>query len=44
MPRRVPDLARIAGLVGYAPTLDLDGILARVIEDQRARLTAAHQR
>jgi UDP-glucose 4-epimerase len=44
MPRRVPDLARIAGLVGYAPTLDLDGILAKVIEDQRARLTAAHQR
>jgi len=44
MPRRVPDLTRIAGLVGYAPTLDLDGILATVIEDQRARLTAAHQR
>jgi UDP-glucose 4-epimerase len=44
MPRRVPDLTRIAGLVGYAPTLDLDGILAKVIEDQRARLTAAHQR
>jgi len=44
MPRRVPDLTRIAGLIGYAPTLDLDGILARVIEDQRARLTAAHQR
>jgi UDP-glucose 4-epimerase len=44
MPRRVPDLTRIAGLVGYAPTLDLDGILAAVIEDQRARLTAAHQR
>jgi UDP-glucose 4-epimerase len=44
MPRRVPDLARIAGLVGYAPTLALDGILTMVIEDQRARLTAAHQR
>ena len=44
MPRRVPDLTRITGLVGYAPTLDLDGILASVIEDQRARLTAAHQR
>ena len=44
MPRRVPDLTRIAGLVGYAPTLDLDGILAKVIEDQRVRLTAAHQR
>jgi len=44
MPRRVPDLARIAGLVGYAPTVDLDGILTMVIEDQQARLTAAHQR
>jgi UDP-glucose 4-epimerase len=44
MPRRVPDLSRIAGLVGYAPTLDLDGILTKVIEDQRVRLSAPHQR
>ena len=44
MPRRVPDLTRIAQLVGYAPTLDLDGILAKVIEDQRARLAVGHQR
>ena len=44
MPRRVPDLTRIAGLVGYAPTMDLDGILAQVIEDQRARLAVGHQR
>ncbi len=32
MPRRVPDLAKIHGLVGYAPTVELDEILARVIE------------
>jgi UDP-glucose 4-epimerase len=44
MPRRVPDLTRVARLIGYAPTMDLDGILARVIEDQRARLAPAHQR
>ena len=44
MPRRVPDLTRIGRLVGYAPTLDLEAILARVIEDQRARLAVGHQR
>ena len=44
MPRRVPDLTKIHGLVGYAPTLGLDEILARVIEDQRALLAQGHQR
>ena len=32
MPRRVPDIAKIRALVGYEPTVELDEILARVIE------------
>jgi UDP-glucose 4-epimerase len=32
MPRRVPDLAKIRALIGYAPTVELDEILTRVIE------------
>jgi UDP-glucose 4-epimerase len=32
MPRRVPDISKIGKLVGYEPTIDLDGILKRVIE------------
>ena len=32
MPRRVPDLAKIAGLIGYKPRVDLDEILRLVIE------------
>src|SRR5580765_445446 len=35
MPRRVPDLARIRALVGYAPTVELDETLNRVIEHFR---------
>jgi UDP-glucose 4-epimerase len=35
MPRRVPDITKIAGLVGYKPTVDLDEILDRVIESFR---------
>ena len=35
MPRRVPDISKIAGLIGYAPTVDLDEILERVIESFR---------
>lgn len=31
MPRRVPDLAKIRAAIGYAPTVDLEGILTRVI-------------
>jgi nucleoside-diphosphate-sugar epimerase len=31
MPRRVPDLAKVAALIGYAPTVELDEILTRVI-------------
>ena len=44
MPRRVPDIGKIQKLVGYAPTLDLDEILARVIEEQRSLLAAGHRR
>lgn len=32
MPRRVPDISKIRGLVGYEPTVQLDEILTRVIE------------
>ena len=35
MPRRVPDIARIQALVGYAPTVELDETLTRVIEHFR---------
>ena len=35
MPRRVPDISRIKALVGYAPTVELDEILHRVIESFR---------
>ncbi len=38
MPRRVPDLRKIGALIGYAPTLNLDEILERVIADQRTAL------
>jgi len=32
MPRRIPDLTKIKGLIGYEPQIGLDGILDRVIE------------
>ena len=32
MPRRVPDISKIRALTGYAPTVELDEILERVIE------------
>jgi UDP-glucose 4-epimerase len=32
MPRRVPDITKISALIGYKPTVELDEILARVIE------------
>jgi UDP-glucose 4-epimerase len=35
MPRRVPDISRIKALVGYAPTVELDETLRRVIEHFR---------
>ena len=35
MPRRVPDISKIAALVDYKPTVELDEILDRVIESFR---------
>ena len=35
MPRRVPDISKIKSLIGYAPTVELDEILERVIEHFR---------
>jgi UDP-glucose 4-epimerase len=32
MPRRVPDISKISALIGYAPTVELDEIVTRVIE------------
>jgi len=32
MPRRVPDISKVRGLVGFEPTVHLDEILTRVIE------------
>jgi UDP-glucose 4-epimerase len=37
MPRRVPDISKIGALIGYQPTVELDEILARVIESLRIR-------
>jgi UDP-glucose 4-epimerase len=36
MQRRVPDTTRAHELIGFAPTVDLDGILQAVIADQRS--------
>jgi UDP-glucose 4-epimerase len=35
MPRRVPDISKLQQLIGYSPTVELDEILARVIEHVR---------
>jgi UDP-glucose 4-epimerase len=32
MPRRVPDISKVRALIGYEPTVELDGILTRVID------------
>ncbi len=37
MPRRVPDLSKIAALVGYEPKVGLDEIIRLVVDDFRAR-------
>jgi UDP-glucose 4-epimerase len=39
MKRRFPDTSKIAGLLGWAPTLTLDDILADVVESHRAATT-----
>jgi UDP-glucose 4-epimerase len=38
MPRRVPDISKIHGLVGFEPKTDLDGILQQVIEYHSQRV------
>src|SRR5215467_2116257 len=38
MMRRVPDISKIGRLVGYAPKISLDDILASVIEYQRVKM------
>ncbi|MCA1561950.1 MAG: GDP-mannose 4,6-dehydratase [Acidobacteria bacterium] len=35
MPRRVPDISKITALIGYAPTVELDEILGRILEHFR---------
>jgi UDP-glucose 4-epimerase len=35
MPRRVPDSSKLQSLIGFRPTVELDEILARVIESYR---------
>lgn len=41
MRRRVPDIAKIGRLIGWQPTVDLDGILVRVITHMRANTGAS---
>ena len=38
MPRRVPDVSKVANLVGFAPKTDLDGILRQVIAYHSERI------
>jgi UDP-glucose 4-epimerase len=40
MARRVPDLSKIHGLIGYEPKRRLEQVLADVLEDQRRDLTS----
>jgi UDP-glucose 4-epimerase len=35
MPRRVPDISKLAQLIGYEPKIDLDDIISRVISHMR---------
>jgi UDP-glucose 4-epimerase len=41
MPRRVPDTSKVRDLVGFAPRMDLDGILKSVIDFYSSRPGAA---
>jgi UDP-glucose 4-epimerase len=36
MPRRMPDLSKIAALIGYRPEVGLDEIIRRVVESRRS--------
>jgi len=37
MNRRVPAIEKIHALIGFKPTLDVGGIIARVVEDMKIR-------
>ena len=37
MPRRLPDLSKISGMIGYKPKHTLDDILLQVIEHFRGQ-------
>jgi UDP-glucose 4-epimerase len=39
MERRVPDISKIVNLIGYKNTHDLDDVLAKVVEYERARIS-----
>ena len=41
MPRRVPDITKVSELVGFRPSMSLDGILESVVDYQIGRRTAA---
>jgi UDP-glucose 4-epimerase len=41
MPRRIPDISKVSGLVGFKPEMSLDGILESVIDYQSGRRSAA---
>lgn len=41
MPRRVPDISKVSGLVGFRPRMAIDGILKSVIDYQRSRKLSA---
>jgi UDP-glucose 4-epimerase len=41
MPRRVPDITKVSELVGFRPSMSLDGILEKVVDHQIGRRTAA---
>ena len=40
MQRRVPDISKVGRLIGFKPTVNLDGILKMVIEEFQERLAA----
>jgi UDP-glucose 4-epimerase len=40
MPRRVPDLGKIKGAIGYVPKVGLDEIIRRVVDEKRALVGA----
>jgi UDP-glucose 4-epimerase len=41
MPRRVPDISKVSGFVGFKPEMSLDGILESVVDYQVGRRRAA---